>query len=95
MKQKTQDWYKCSDCGAAGVKLWRQTCVMLSEIEIKCKECTEADQNKNLEPPSDQIGWCVPAVPDSFEVGATYWGYTSVPQDGVNWWKSLPERSEG
>lgn len=39
---------------------------------------------------SDQIGWYVPAVPD--EEGAGYWGYTSVPQNGVNWWKQLPTR---
>lgn len=37
---------------------------------------------------SDQIGWYVPAVPD--EEGAGYWGYTSVPQPGVLWWKRLP-----
>lgn len=37
---------------------------------------------------SDQIGWMVPAVPD--EEGAGYWGYTSVPQAGCDWWKNLP-----
>lgn len=39
---------------------------------------------------SDQIGWLVPAVPD--EEGYSYWGYTSVPQAGVNWWKQLPTK---
>lgn len=37
---------------------------------------------------SDQIGFRLPAVPD--EEGIGYWGYTSVPQDGVNWWRKLP-----
>lgn len=37
---------------------------------------------------TDQIGWLVPAVPT--EDGETFWGYSSVPQPGVEWWKRLP-----
>jgi hypothetical protein len=37
---------------------------------------------------SDQIGWYVPAIPDMEGVG--YWGYTSVPQAGIDWWRKLP-----
>lgn len=40
---------------------------------------------------TDQIGWRVPAVPT--EEGDTYWGYTSVPPDGVAWWRRLPTLS--
>lgn len=36
----------------------------------------------------DQIGWRIPAVPTAD--GETFWGYTSVPEDGVQWWFSLP-----
>ena len=39
----------------------------------------------------DQIGWYVPAIPD--EEGLGYWGYSSVPNAGVRWWKNLPLRS--
>lgn len=39
---------------------------------------------------SDQIGWDVPAIPD--EENVSYWGYSSVPQEGVEWWKALPSR---
>lgn len=39
---------------------------------------------------SDSIGWLVPAVPT--EEDDTYWGYTSVPQPGVEWWQRLPLR---
>jgi hypothetical protein len=39
---------------------------------------------------SDAIGWRVPAVPT--EDGDTFWGYTSVPAEGVRWWKALPTR---
>lgn len=37
---------------------------------------------------TDQIGWYVPAVPT--EDNETYWGYTSVPQAGCKWWRTLP-----
>ena len=39
---------------------------------------------------SDSIGWMVPAVPT--EDGETYWGYTSVPEEGCIWWRGLPSR---
>lgn len=42
----------------------------------------------NHEHKTDQIGWLVPAVPT--EDGETFWGYTSVPPDGVSWWRKLP-----
>ena len=35
---------------------------------------------------SDQINGWLPAVP----VGDTYWGYTSVPSQDVEWWVALP-----
>lgn len=38
----------------------------------------------------DSIGWRIPAVPT--EDRATFWGYTSVPNEGVAWWKALPLR---
>lgn len=37
---------------------------------------------------TDWIGNLVPAIPT--EQGDTYWGYTSVPQEGVKWWVRLP-----
>ncbi|PLX25961.1 hypothetical protein C0580_00915, partial [Candidatus Parcubacteria bacterium] len=37
---------------------------------------------------TDQIGWRVPAIPT--EGFYTYWGYTSVPGPGVEWWRNLP-----
>ncbi len=39
---------------------------------------------------TDQIGWRVPAVPT--EDGEGFWGYSSVPDDGVKWWRALPTR---
>ena len=39
-------------------------------------------------PSGCSIGWLVPAVPT--EEGNTFWGYTSVPYQGVYWWDNLP-----
>ena len=40
---------------------------------------------------TDQIGWRIPAVPTE---DGTYWGYTSVPSPGVQWWTELPYAQE-
>ena len=40
---------------------------------------------------TDQIGGLVPAVPTN---DGTFWGYTSVPADGVKWWRGLPSNPE-
>lgn len=41
-------------------------------------------------PRTDQLGNLIPAVPT--EEGDTFWGYTSTPDAGVAWWKSLPSQ---
>lgn len=43
---------------------------------------------------TDQIRWLVPAVPVENEP-ESFWGYTSVPQEGVVWWVNLPLRLKG
>jgi hypothetical protein len=78
--------YKCGKCKITGVKLWRE--YQTFRPSLFCVHCAEKDQDKHLNIGCDQIGWLVPAVPD--EEGVGYWGYTSVPQEGVRWWKSLP-----
>lgn len=40
----------------------------------------------------DSIGRLVPAVP--LEDGTSMWGYTSVPDDAVAWWRNLPSYPE-
>jgi hypothetical protein len=86
--------YKCSKCGAKGIKLWRQYQRLTDGVHLLCFECAVEDQNANRSEflqkiksgETDQIKWLVPAVP----VGKTFWGYTSVPDHGVFWWNSLP-----
>ena len=94
--------YKCTTYGKHGCQLWReyQTCAVY--INLVCCDCAGKSQEVDVSGIDetgkidfegmrcDQIGFRVPAVPT--EDGDTYWGYTSVPEDGVNWWKRLPTR---
>jgi hypothetical protein len=94
--------YKCDYCGAHGVKLWReyQNPNTLLECAICCgisqsKDISNMDSEGRIEShgvKSDSIGWRIPAVPD--EEGLGYWGYSSVPDAGVAWWKDLPNKSK-
>lgn len=95
------DFYKCSVCGAKGLKLWRQYNTCTDYLELMCAPCTCANQGveDNVDArgdhqaeygPSCSIGWLVPAIP--CEDSDTYWGYTSVPELGVQWWRRLPTR---
>jgi hypothetical protein len=98
--QTVPDGYKCADCGATNCKLWREYQIMT--LKLLCAVCACKDQKKTDDVDAegrrssdhggrtDQIGWYVPAVPD--EEGVGYWGYTSVPEAGVNWWRKLPTR---
>jgi len=87
---RTPENYRCSECGAFGVKLWREYQTFADHIHLKCKDCSVKEQKITDQESlvnTDQIGWRVPACPTD---DGTYWGYTSVPQDVVDWWKSLP-----
>ena len=91
--------YKCAECGATGCKLWRE--YQTVSPKLLCANCAAKDQKKDISDidtegrrhntaggRTDQIGWYVPAVP--VEEGDGFWGYTSVPQAGCDWWKDLP-----
>lgn len=75
--------YECSACGVSGVRLWRTT--YSSHIRLLCRHDAEVDQHTSLLEGIDHIGDMVPAVP----IDDTFWGYTSVPQEGVDWWYGL------
>lgn len=93
--------YKCDKCGAIGVKLWREYETPADVTSLYCARCAGKDQERDVSSISpegmintsygsstDQIGWLIPAIP--VEGRDTYWGYTSVPDEGVSWWRSLP-----
>lgn len=102
---KTPKGYRCDKCRASGVKLWRDYNAFLSDQTLRCADCL--CQEKGLDPSkvtpegkgpcalldgmlTDQLGSRIPAVPT--EKDNTYWGYSSVPEAGVVWWKRLPLR---
>ncbi|HYX22465.1 MAG TPA: hypothetical protein VFA98_16595 [Thermoanaerobaculia bacterium] len=97
--------YKCQTCGAHGCKLWREYQTFADHTDLLCCDCAAKSQKKDVSTidadgrrlteeggRTDQIGWFVPAVPT--EEGDTYWGYTSVPETGCCWWRSLPTRRQ-
>lgn len=90
--------YQCSKCKREGVKLWRdyQTCADYCELE--CASCLAPDIKLNDKGmyeseygQTDQVKSKVPAVP----VGDTYWGYSSVPSQDLEWWVGLPTYPKG
>lgn len=97
----TPDGYACDGCNKHGVKLWRE--YQTFDSQLLCLSCAARHQKKTVTETTDKgrvliaessrpeiftdsIGWYVPAVPS--EHG--YWGYTSIPDDGVQWWQRLP-----
>jgi len=102
--------YKCSTCGAEGVKLWRGYNTMVSHQQFFCVRCVcKEDQcvtrltdhtlvnadgrHKGEFGWTDQINGFVPCVTSAD--GEEIWGYTSVPQDRVEWWRALPNVVSG
>jgi hypothetical protein len=132
--------YCCTECGATGVKLWREYNTFLDHQQLYCFACACKDQKKEGLVPTENgkslytgevfhfyhapgmrddeghsydpekgrpedadrvwehrdrhcsIGWLVPAVPTV--EGDTFWGYTSIPQEGCEWWYRIPAIKE-
>lgn len=98
--------YRCGVCGATGRKLWRDYNTMLTQQTLRCGRCACKEEEKDFKQltsegkipwtnrhgeflaMTDQIGSLCPAVPR--EENDNYWGYTSVPEPGVQWWIKLP-----
>jgi hypothetical protein len=88
--------YHCSKCKKKNVKLWRDYQTFASHVELECAAClapdVKVDDEGMWQEPgehgmrTDQLKGKVPAIP----VDSTYWGYTSVPSQDVEWWKQLP-----
>lgn len=93
---KVPRFYRCKECKRSGCKLWRTPhdtngllCGACSLKEQKYPGPIDADGYVLWEGrKTDQIQSRLPAVPT--EDGDTYYGYTSVPDAGVAWWRRLP-----
>lgn len=87
--------YVCGKCRLRGVKLWRgiHGCT-IDGHELLCAKClapnTKVDDEGKCHHKygifTDQVENGLPAVP----VQDTFYGYSSVPAEGVRWWKNLP-----
>ena len=97
--------YVCNACGASGVKLWRDSNRLACWCDLFCGACA-AKHAGDAEPDddgktrlvllgvdhrTDQVGGLVPAIPA--DGNTTFWGYCSVPEERVAWWKSLPTKA--
>lgn len=88
--------YNCDACGVEGVKLWRGVhgCKDSEGRELKCARCLTDEPvddagvwfDGDLGMRHCQVGGWLPACP----TGDTYWGYTSIPDTDVAWWRALP-----
>lgn len=95
------NYYRCSKCNQSGLKLWRKA--QSFGIHLHCAQClgyadrvdSEGLVDSNLCPGhrTDQLDPSfVPAVPDKRSNVEAYWGYTSVPNEDVQWWRLLPSK---
>lgn len=82
--------YKCRDCNITGVRLYREYQTFLEHQILRCRKCAIKNQDEQpAQPKEHEIGWLVAAVPT--EEGDAFWGYSSVPLEGVKWWDNLPK----
>jgi len=83
--------YRCSKCGRAGYKLWRQYNTFLDHIRLLCAACAEETEGEMLDlTQQSQIGNLVPAIPTvDLE---SYWGSASAPGEARLWWNRLRTR---
>ncbi len=86
--------YRCSKCKAEGLKLWRGVHGATDKDGnvLLCAACLApgvvVDDQGRYESKygkTDQVNGWLPAVP----IDDTFWGYTSVPEEEVAWWKAL------
>lgn len=90
--------YACGKCKTTEIKLWRGVhgCPDDNGNKLLCAICLApgktVDKDGKLQETgefgmlTDQVKGWLPAIP----VGDTYWGYSSVPSQDVEWWKALP-----
>jgi len=86
--------YRCSTCQAHGVRLFRSYATFINHSNLLCQACALIEQ-KRTTPDNEEgssICWrvaAIPSPPDAAQV-QSFWGYTSAPQAGVDWWHALP-----
>lgn len=93
-KKKVPAWYQCAICGARGCKLYRPYNAYPSD-GLRCLRCHAAKSGVAVpQGAPDSFSWWAGAVPSSAKP-RSFWGFSAVPQGGVDWWRSLRDRSLG
>jgi hypothetical protein len=98
--------YRCSECGAGGCKLWRESYVTLDQVELKCARCTGKHEDRDVSTLDADGKVEISYTPNQTykqrtdQIGnwlpavptgdGSFWGYTSVPPEGCLWWRLLP-----
>jgi hypothetical protein len=93
--------YRCLICKAHGVRLWREYNCIATAITLHCFDCAilknggkttkpYAFEKGTYTPDDGEIAGLVVAIPTT--EGDTFWGYSSVPAEGIVWWRSLAPR---
>lgn len=78
--------YRCADCGAHGVKLWRG--YMEARVALRCGACTEKHEGRALDlARSCECRWSVPAIPNGC---GGFFSYLAIPPEAAAWWWALP-----
>lgn len=89
--------YKCHECGAHDLKLWRECQKIDFRTKLFCAACAEKNQQKEHEEnwksqfllgTGSGIGFLIPAIPKGENI---FFGYSFIPESGMKWWKNLPK----
>lgn len=83
------EFYRCSQCGVTGVKLWRGPCDSSEPPPLFCKACALINQDESGETPDHRIGGLIPAIPMA-DVKGGYWGHRFSPREERKWREGLP-----
>jgi hypothetical protein len=84
--------------------LYCTACALTLHNAVRAKEDKPVETLEQLRiysPKVSQIGWRVAAVPctrlpdGKFDWEGSFWGFTSVPDDGCAWWDGLPVSPPG
>lgn len=87
------DWYRCDRCERQRRLFRPYNWVRDDKIPLLCRKHT-VSASKKVDPKFKDrhyryaVGGWVLAVP--CENGAAFWGYTSIPEEGLKWWERLP-----
>jgi hypothetical protein len=99
----TPSSYVCKECRKHSIKLWRGYNAFTYSHILLCADCSAREEGADISTMdsdgksrsaegilTDKIGGRVPAIPTA--ENDAFWGYSSVPDAGVQWWRRLPVR---